>query len=358
MLKVIEINTLDNLLSLKDKWHDFLNDSHNNNMFMTWEWLTIWWKQYGDDKDLKILMVKGDHDEFVCLVPLMISQREYFGFNLKVIEFIGKDQADYIDIIIKDYNEEIFNAIFNYLNSTKWDIIDLQLIPENSPTIEYLTNIATQQGYLVEKSMKETSPYLKLPKTWDEFYKNLSRKKRSNFGRCERKLNEKYKLSLKVIKDLRNINSRMEIFTNMHQKLWEGKNGGNLFTDEKFKMFLNKIAKEFVKKKWLYFTMLEADDQPIATLFGFKYSDTIYFYLTAYDLNYKKFSPGTILFGYTFRDAIEHGYYNIDFLKGGEFHKYSWKSSNNGLARLIIGGKTIVSKIYLKARQTREIIKG
>lgn len=357
MYNVTEINTLNRLHSLKNKWNTLLNESYNNNMFMTLEWLTIWWKQYGRSKELKVLIVNDEKDEVICIAPLMISKRRFLGFNLKVIELIGMDRADYIDFIIKNYNEKVFKAIFQHLISIKWDLLDLQLIPENSPTIKYLTNIATNYGFTIEKSVKETSPYVILPNTWEEYKLALSGSKRYNLSRNERKLKKRFKAIFKEITEQVEIEKNMEIFTNMHQKLWEGRKNGFTFSNKKFKTFLFKVAQEFSKKKWLYLVLLEGDNEPIAMLYGFKYGNRLYLYLSAYDLKYRRFSPGNVIILYIIKNAIEQKYEIIDFLKGGEYYKSTWSCNDNKLARLIIGGKSISSKIFMKAYQTRNIIK-
>ena len=86
-MKIIEINHFKDFISLKNTW-DMLLEHSSNEVFSTWEWLSTWWKYFGNNKKLLILLAK-ENDRIVGIAPLMYSIDRVFGVNQSIIEFIG-----------------------------------------------------------------------------------------------------------------------------------------------------------------------------------------------------------------------------------------------------------------------------
>lgn len=58
-MKVQEM-TCEKFLNSRILWDDLLKRSIDNNVFLTWEWLSAWWKHYGAGKRLLLVIVTED----------------------------------------------------------------------------------------------------------------------------------------------------------------------------------------------------------------------------------------------------------------------------------------------------------
>ena len=47
--------------ALKPEWNDLLRRSYYDNLFLTWEWQSTWWKHLGEG-DLVLLGFRGGED--------------------------------------------------------------------------------------------------------------------------------------------------------------------------------------------------------------------------------------------------------------------------------------------------------
>ena len=87
IVRIIEINNEQDFTSLKKIWINLVNLYEINNIFLTWEWISTWWKYFGDKKELCIILIE-DKNEIVFVAPLMKSSFFIDKLNMNKIEFI------------------------------------------------------------------------------------------------------------------------------------------------------------------------------------------------------------------------------------------------------------------------------
>ena len=70
---------------------------------------------------------------------------------------------------------------------------------------------------------------------------------------------------------------------------------------------------------------LELNNKPVASYYLFKYQNSIHFYLTGFDPEYKGFSPSVVLLAQAIKDAISEGLDEFDFLREAYAYKLKWE---------------------------------
>lgn len=343
-MKIREIHNYRDFLALKDIWNDVLQKC-DHSIFSTWDWLSIWWKHFGNDKRLVILLSE-EGGKLFGIAPLMYSVHSMFGLRRGKIEFIGTPSSDYNDFIITEKKEECLRLLINYMNTWpgKWDCIDLKEIPENA---EYLPLLAKFSKKL---SVIHKCPYISLPKSYDLFLKSLSYKLRKNLRGSLRKLEKDgYKVNFADYSDVQSSNKGMQIFFDLHQKRWISKGFSGIFAEEKARNFHLDIARSFSQKGRLGLYSLELSGKPVAALYGFKYQSSFNFYLSGLDPAYQQHSIGKLLLANVISQCIHEGITEFDFLRGAEDYKNRWntKERSNRQAILIRNGFLAKSENWL-----------
>jgi CelD/BcsL family acetyltransferase involved in cellulose biosynthesis len=181
-LKVVEIDNLSGFLALKEKWNDVLIRC-DNNVFSTWEWLTCWWKHFGKNKRIHILLAE-EKNNIIGIAPLMYSIYSMFGLRQGKIEFLGTPNSDYNDFLLAAKSDECIKLFVDQLNTQldKWSCIDLTDIPQKSKTLSVLSTM-TRNLKPVHKC-----PFTSLPKSSNAYLQSLPRKHRRELNRSIRVL--------------------------------------------------------------------------------------------------------------------------------------------------------------------------
>jgi len=348
-MKIIEIHEYSAFLTLEKMWKDILQVSDYHTVFSTWAWLSIWWKHFGRDKRLLLLLAEED-GEIVGIAPLMYSVHRAFGLRQGRIEFIGTRElanarfigtpdSDYNDFIVKEKNEECIKLFIDYLNNLreKWDCIDLMDIPESSPSLKLLGKTS---GCV--KPVHEC-PYISLPKSYDAFLSSLNYKKRKNIRRASRSLEKDFKVDFVDCSGTQYFAEGIESLIELHQRRWESKGFCGVFGDQRSRSFHMDVARSFAEKGWLGLYLLKVFDHPVAAHYGFKYRSKFYSYVTGFDPRYSKYGVGSLLAANIIANCIQDGLVEFDFLRGTEEYKERWNTTSRWNQRVVIPRKNFLS---------------
>ena len=265
MIQVTEINNFRQFFQLRDIWNDVLDRCEDSNPFLTWEWLSTWWKHFGNNKKL-LLLLAMEKDQIFGIAPLMYSVHTMFGLRRGKIEFIGTGDSDYNDFILAGRDEQCLSLFFNYLDhiTEKWDCVDLIDVPENSKTLLYLKKTA--------KTIKplHKCPYAELPETPEKFLGSLKRKQRRELQRTSRRLEEDFLVEFADYSNSARLREEMINFFELHQKRWKSRGYNGAFGNQAARNFHLEIAQIFSQKGWLGLFLLKLSRVSAGALYGFK----------------------------------------------------------------------------------------
>ena len=93
------------------------------------------------------------------------------------------------------------------------------------------------------------------------------------------------------------------------------------FADPRVENFHRDVARRFLRRGWLYLTLLTVADRPIAAMYIFTYAGTYRAFSTGYDREWQRFGPGRQAMAQAMRDAITQGVSQFDLLRGAEPYK-------------------------------------
>src|SRR4051812_48001011 len=113
MISIERITSEDSLWALKPEWNSLLQRSNSNCVFLTFEWLSTWWKHLADGRRLEVITAR-DNDRLVGILPLCCRRPQYSRMIPRILEFIGTGVigSDYLDAIIDSEHEEDALAAF------------------------------------------------------------------------------------------------------------------------------------------------------------------------------------------------------------------------------------------------------
>lgn len=71
------------LEGLGTEWNQLLNQSSNDTVFLTWEWVRSWWSSYGNARDLLIIKVERDGELWSGAAVPRILLQERLGDEMR-----------------------------------------------------------------------------------------------------------------------------------------------------------------------------------------------------------------------------------------------------------------------------------
>lgn len=352
MLKLRVIEDFDDFENLRSVWNRVLQKSFDNNIFSTWEWLWCWWKHFGKDRELRLIIIEED-GEVVGLAPLMVSNYTFTRFGkLRKVEFIGSPHADYNSFIL--LRKEVKNVklfLDSLMEYSDWELLDLRDVCEESVSAELLQKICNERNSALKLINGILCPYIRLPNSVDTFIQSLSRNMRRNLRKRMRKLRKEHKVEFKNQNDFNSVDEAIRIFFKLHQKRWKTRGEPGAFSSETFRSFHTEIAKIFNKKGWLDLHFLIVDSDPVAAAYTFNYNLKKYGYLTGFDPAFGKYGVGNLLKLHIVEECIKNGFREYDLTRGFELYKIDWATNvrKNLVVRFVRRG--LLAKMYCWASE-------
>ena len=295
-----------------DEWNTLAALGTTNSVFQTHEWARSWLAAFGDEYE-PLLVVASDNDRITGLAPLVIDTRQ----GDRVMRFVGDGRADYCDFLGTRDNPEVLTALIDAtFADPRWDVIELNNIPEDSLTADIVRGRSAHYGYQVLTNEMYVCPTLLVAG-----HKNVACAvaEKSSLRRRENYFQRRGRLVCRDLKTEAEIAPYLDRFFEQHIDRWSAaRRGPSLFLNDRNRTFYRHLTASVAAKGWLLFSVIEFDDEPIAFHFGFDYGSTVTWYKPSFNVKYAAASPGLVLVRHLIRYAIEQDRHELDFTVGDE----------------------------------------
>lgn len=353
MISIEEITNLNQFENIRDTWINLFSELNSRNIFSTFEWCYIWWKHYGQDKQLKVLLLR-EKESIVGIVPLMV-ERSYFNYcPAKIIKFIGDGLSDRNQFLFKGDFEVCISSLLSYIyNFEDWNLVQLNEIGGNI-NLDYLLGKRKLNQFAIRIKKGCAAPYMELGNEFGSFSKKLGKGFGKSLRNRQRRLMGAGNIDFIRIKDDSNIAEFLHKAATIEKNSWKGKENKGIFISERDVSFHTELAMAIKDKGWFELFFLFINGQPISYRYGFTIKNTYLAYNTAYDPAYSNLSPGNQLRYKHLETLIADGIKEYDHLRGDETYKFDWPVEIRQNKNIVIYKSTFYSK-YLFVLE--EIIK-
>lgn len=338
MLHTEVVRTESELIGLKDDWRSLLKDAQGVPVFLTWEWITAWWRHYGHEHSLYVIAVRDDAGALVGLAPLMLMKNGWGPLAVRRLVFVGAGVAypAHLDILAHaDNRQAVTLAFLDFLRDRKseWDMLELVSLAENSPLKPHLQKAGGQyaEGYSMP------CPYVALPDNWDTYEnQHLSSSLRKNIAYYRRRIERDYpdQVAFESIADVKGLAVALSALREMHINRWSSAGQTTPFENAQYIAFLDDFSAAALAGGWLRLVVLRVRDEIAAVNYCCKQGDVYYGYQRAFSQEWGKYSPGRLLMAHLIQMAIQEGARELDMLHGAAGAKDEWGSSMRSDVRL------------------------
>jgi CelD/BcsL family acetyltransferase involved in cellulose biosynthesis len=317
-IQILHYSQFDN--ELQNKW-ETLQCSQSVFIFQRYSWNKYWAQIFIDLYYSLIIVIERDEIP-VAIFPFCVNRN---GF-VKILQFIGGNQADYLTPILADnyeLSQKEWEAILGILKK-EYDFVLLDKIPESikerkNPFVNVIP--LKQSGY---------SYGIKLPCTYSEFGNTLKRHFLNDNRRNTKRLNELGIVEFKRIPSNRNniddFSKYIRIAIEQKARRLRNYLGVSILESEYVQAFYKNSYLLEDTDYHLDFTILTLNgNTTLATHWGFYDNDRFYFlFPTMEGKEWYKYSCGKVLTEFLIQFSISKGNKYFDFTIGGEEYKKNW----------------------------------
>lgn len=332
-LKIEEVNDLDRLQEFENDWSELLSRCPHQSLFLTFEWITNWYRYFGRESKPRVLLLIEDGG-LVLIAPMMDTHGPTFRhipwIRTRMIHSASNYHSNRFDFIYENLHRHYIDALFKYLSETsRWHLLRLFPVQDSSSTFTEIKSHVDKKRIHMSLVPSQTSPYIAVDSSWDEFVNNLSSSEMKRKGRRAEREREKGNLEFDLLSgEVDDLTPNLEEIFEVADSAWAGEAGTAISSTPTLRGFYSDLAHLANRRGWLFFSLLRIDDQLAAFAYNLKYAGKVYNLKVAFHPDFGKKNPGHSLTWLTLASIFSRGgeIGEFDFLGDSDSYKVKWTS--------------------------------
>jgi CelD/BcsL family acetyltransferase involved in cellulose biosynthesis len=305
----------------RETWRDLLGARADTAPFVDEDWVTAWTQAFRPREPL--LVCDRGPGQLVGLGAVQSITETWAARRLSVVQSLTNVESPRFEFLARDGRIDILERLWRALCDGQWDVIRMEYLPMDSPTLRAGITVADQLGWsrVVEPTLE--SPWRSLPRTagaWDE---GLKRKFKSNLRNRERRLQALGDVTFSVAADGAARRTAFDLFYALEASGWKGQRGTAIARRTSAKAFYDNLEERTGQQMWV--PILSVAGRPAAAQLIRVEGRTLFLLKTAYDPEFAPYAPGQLLTARLIRYGIEHGMDTLDFLGDHMTWKADWE---------------------------------
>jgi len=303
-------------------WRGLLAHSADSAPFLDEEWVAAWSESFGPRDP--VLVCGWEGSRLVGLGALQSLSESWAGRRTAVVQSLTNVESPRFEFLAScgrpDVQERLWRAL---CDAGRWDVIRVEYLPEDSPTLSAGIRIADELGWnrVVEPTLE--SPWRALPRpprAWDE---GLKRKFKANLRNRERRLETLGEVTFTVAKTGAQRRAALETFYTLEASGWKGERGTAIARRMSAKAFYDGLEERTAQDLWI--PILSVAGRAVAAQLIRVRGRTLFMLKTAYDPDFAPYATGQLLTTRLIRHGIDNGMETLDFLGEDMTWKRDWE---------------------------------
>ena len=328
------------LNQLAEEWNELLQCCNASHVpFLRHEYLSTWWHTLGGGEwtqaELFVITARLPDGELAGIAPLFFTENRQGEPALLLLGSI--EISDYLDLIARiKILPEFIERLLELLDSDQappWQALDWYNLPDSSPTLSVLKEMAGRRGWSFAQETLQHSPYIPLPGDWETYLAGLDKKQRHEIRRKMRRA-EEHPLPVRwyIVQDESSLEGEVEAFLSLMAQDPEK----DRFLTPAMRSQMHAAAQVAFQGGWLQLALLEVNGEKAAGYLNFDYHGHIWVYNSGLNFSFRELSPGWVLLGHLLKWANEQGRKTFDFMRGDEEYKYRFGAIDRFVVRAVV----------------------
>jgi CelD/BcsL family acetyltransferase involved in cellulose biosynthesis len=310
-------------LASEAAWNSLLARSDADALFLSWQWLTHWWRFYGDALGLDpqiLAFYRGD--QLVGLAPLYQRRVLRAGFvralSVQMIGLSWRDPvplvSEYLDVIATPADLEAVRdeCVRVLLERPGWTEVVIGFTAVGRQWREAFARRLPVTGHYVRELDPSVSYHADLSRGFAAYLRDLGQSSRRSIWNLRRRLSEEHGEVRCEFVGAAELDAGFDDLNRLHQLRWNRP----AFSSERLE-FHKSFAAGLAARGELAFARLRVAGQVVSVLYDIRKGTRQYNMKMGFDPALtNRLSLGLVHFGYALEAAAERGIALYDFLAG------------------------------------------
>ncbi|MGO4174945.1 GNAT family N-acetyltransferase [Bosea sp. TAF32] len=347
------VTSEEQLAALAPAW-DALWRQAEGLVFQSHGWISAWWRTTpGRDQRGLLIGLVWNGENLEAVLPFATIRRR----GIRILEWAAKEHSDYGDILVAPgWSREAAAALWRaiakagrfdmaYLNRLAPEALARQILTGDNSALRLRPNHRTEINYRVSGSWNRGA-------LW---FDQQSKKTRQNYRRGRKFMEESGEVRFRLMSPEEPLEPVLLRVAALKRK-WLERHGHASDLFDEGSPALTALVGVMAKLGILRVFLLECGDSVVAVSINLVQRDRMMAFVTTYDPDHERASPGMVLMMDYIQWSIDQGLSMVDFLCGGEDFKRRFATQAVTLDS-VSGGRTLVGRLAVLADGARHAIR-
>ncbi len=317
MLKVAEINSIQELAALRTAWNALLEQTAQATFFQSLDWLETYWQFYGQDQRLRALVVESDGQP-IGILPLTVATESSRVGPVRMLGYPLAGWGCFYGPIGPRPAETLQAGLWHIRRSPQdWDLLDLRWTDPDQVDAPVALK---RSGFEFESRVWHTAAQVELAGGWDSYWANRTSRWRNNVRRSERKLLERGPLEHLRYRprgaEFGESNPRWDLYdacVEIARRSWQGSSTtGTTLSHLAVRDYLRAAHASATKAGAVDLNLLMLDGRPVAFAYNYHFRGWVYGVRSGFDETAVQDGAGSVLMAKMIEDSCRRGDRLID----------------------------------------------
>lgn len=126
-------------------------------------------------------------DDLIGVLPFRCHRTSFYGIGLNAVDLCSNLVSYHAEVPALKAHDRLLLDTLAHAHGGKWDVFHAGNIDDDTATARALAALTAQVRGTMLSDAGETSPYIRIESSWDEFLKTRNQKFRANLSRTQRR---------------------------------------------------------------------------------------------------------------------------------------------------------------------------
>lgn len=371
---VVQVSAGGALDALEGPWLEIERAGGVTHPMYSWPWVATWWEVFGDTRTLTAV-IERDGARATAIAPFVrYTARMNRCFPVRRLALLGTGEpecdevfAEYADLpcVPRAAGADAAPLMRELLRAAGGACDDLLLcrVRADSAVHRAARACAAGDGFVACDTETGTAPYIALPKSFEDYEKQLSSNRRQQARRGLRALEKLGAVRFTRAETVEAALETLDTLGRLHQERWTARGKPGCFASARFMRFHRRFIQRTFPLGWPHLWTLRLNDEPIVCLYNICHQGRIAFYQSGMKTFEQEdaIRPGMVAHVMAIRAAIEQGATEYDFMLGDSRYKTSLSNATRELMTLRYYRRTVRERVrsvaVSAARRVRALVR-
>ncbi|MHB1038323.1 MAG: GNAT family N-acetyltransferase [Pirellulales bacterium] len=335
MSHVLEINDLEELGAYRLLWNSLLPETRDASFFQSLDWLEVYWRHYGRDQKLRVLVVFAGGRP-IGILPLVVRTEPTRLGPVRVLTYPLHDWGTFYSPIGPHPTATLAAGLGHVRRTGRdWDLVDLRWIDALGADRGRTVQAMRAAGFRPGRQIWTQAAMVDLRGTWAEYWAGRNARWRANVRRDERRLAEQGALTLLRYRPggaaVGDGDPRWDLYDACEQiagRSWQGSSEtGTTLSHASIREFLRETHAAAARVGGLDLNLLLWKGQPVAFAYNYHYRGNVSGLRMGFDASRCRDGAGTVLQARILEDSFRRGDRLYDLGPGSLHCKRYWHTA-------------------------------